>query len=197
MKLFKGAQLKLILAFFMFFSVNAFTAEAVIIDIGGVRHQCTPIGNGNAVQCYQTAYNGPYSKDEAMLICAGAWSEAPAKCGIEAYRGRFSKAESISLCQGATTDTGPIDCANLAYNGPFSKTESLSLCSNNGSERTATCALEAYQGPFSKEEAIKMCKNSRERLDKSLMSEKQYSKEELSVLIEEVNLKAFERKEYK
>ena len=177
--------------------MSAFATEAVIIDIGGVRHQCTPVGNGNAVQCYQTAYNGPYSKDEAMLICAGAWSEAPAKCGIEAYSGRFSKAESITLCQGSTTETGPIDCANLAYNGPFSKTESLNLCSNNGSERTAVCAMEAYQGPFSKEEAIKMCKLPRQALDKLWMSEKKYSKKELDILIEEVNLKAFERKEYK
>ena len=175
--------------------MNAFAADSVIIDIGGVRHQCTPIGNGNAVQCYNTAYAGPFSIDESMALCAGAFNEAPAKCGIEAYRGRYSKSESILLCTGATSNTGPIDCANLAYNGPFSKDESLDLCSHNGSERTAVCAIDAYRGPFSKADAIKMCKNPRFAEDK--MNEKNYSKEELGALIEEANLKAFEKKEYK
>lgn len=187
--------MKKLLSLLALFSVTAFAAEPIIIDIGGVRHSCTPIGNGNAVQCYQKAYSGPFSKDEAMALCSGAFNEAPALCGIEAYRGRFSKSESILLCTGATTNTGPIDCANLAYNGPFSKAESLDLCSHNGTERTAVCAIDAYHGPFSKEDAIKMCKNPRLAEDK--MSVKQYSKEELNALIEEANLKAFERKEYK
>lgn len=187
--------MKSLVTLLVLFSANLFAADPVIIDIGGVRHSCTPIGNGNAVQCYQKAYNGPFSKDEAMSLCAGAFNEAPALCGIEAYRGRFSKSESILLCTGATSNTGPNDCANLAYNGPFSKAESLDLCSHNGSERTAVCAIEAYHGPFSKEEAIKMCKNPRLAEDK--MSLKQYSKDELNQLIEEANLKAFERKEYK
>lgn len=66
----------------------------------------------------------------------------------------------------------------------------------NGSKRNAVCAMEAYSGPFSKEEAISMCKNPRFADEKSV-SEKQYSKVELMKLIEETNIKAFERKEYK
>ncbi|MBC7714597.1 MAG: hypothetical protein H7177_14725 [Rhizobacter sp.] len=187
--------MKFLLAFFLFATSQAYTAEPIIIEIGGVRHQCTPIGNGNPAQCYNTAYSGPFSRDEALTLCQGAFNDSPAKCGIEAYRGRFSKSESILLCTGATTDTGPVDCANLAYSGPFSKDESLDLCSHNATERTATCAIDAYHGPYSKADAIKLCKNP--RLAEEKMNDKRFTKDELNTLIEEANLKAFEKHEYK
>lgn len=194
--------MKFLLSALMIFSFNAFAANSIIIDIGGVRHECLPMEMGNPAECYNTAYRGPFSKDESMQLCSGSYSDAPANCGISAYRGRFSKTESIQLCMGATSDNGPVDCANLAYNGPFSSTESIRLCSGNGSERTAVCALEAYRGPYSKEESIKMCKRSQFSDDSALRSSKhviseKMSKEALNSLIEEANLKAFERKEYK
>lgn len=187
--------MKFLVSLFMFVSVSAF-AEPIIIEIGGVRHQCTPIGNGNAASCFNIAY-ASFSREEALRLCAGAYSDAPANCGVQAYRGRWSRDESINLCIGSTTNTGPIDCANLAYNGPFSSSEALDLCSRNATERTAACALEAYRGSSSKEEAIRMCKNPRFAEEKSLRSEKEYSKEEMKALIEATNVKAFERKEYK
>lgn len=188
--------MKLLISLFMLVSVSAF-AEPIIIEIGGVRHQCTPVGNGNAASCFNAAYAGSFSRDESLKLCAGAYSDAPANCGNLAYKGRWNREESINLCIGATTNNGPVDCATLAYSGPFSSSESMDLCRNNGSERTATCALEAYKGPFSKEEAIRMCKNPRFAEEKSLRSEKEYSKTEMRALIEETNVKAFERKEYK
>lgn len=111
--------MKLLASFFMLVSFSAF-ADGIIIDIGGVKHECTPIGNGNPTQCFNVAYAGIYSKDEALRLCAGAYSDAPAKCGAKAYAGRYSKAESIELCIGATTDADPVECADLAYSGPFS-----------------------------------------------------------------------------
>lgn len=188
--------MKLLVSLFMFVSFSTF-ANSIIIDIGGVRHECTPMGNSNPTQCFNVAYAGVYSKDEALRLCAGAYSDAPARCGAKAYAGRYSKAESIELCIGSTTDAGPVECADLAYSGPFSLAQSIELCRMNGSKRNATCAMEAYSGPFSKEEAISMCKNPRFTDEKSLRSEKEYSKLELMKLIEETNIKAFERKEYK
>lgn len=188
--------MKFVALFFMLVSYSAF-ADSVIIEIGGVKHECSPIENGNPSQCFNVAYAGIYTKGEALRLCAGAYSDSPAKCGAKAYAGRYSKTESIELCIGTTTDIGPVECADLAYSGPFSSAQSIELCRMNGSKRNAICAVEAYSGPFSKDEAISMCKNPRFIDEKSARSEKQYSKVELMKLIEETNLKAFERKEYK
>lgn len=186
--------MKILFTLLALVSFNVFAAAPVIIDIDGVRHQCTPMNPGNPTQCFNTAYSGPFSRDEAMKLCAGAYSDAPAQCAILAYRGRYSKDESIKLCIGSTTNTGPIDCANVAYAGPFSKEESLKLCSHNGSERTGVCAIEAYRGPYSKEEAIDMCRNPYFEGDKN---RKLHTKEELNLIIDEANSKAIQRKEYK
>jgi hypothetical protein len=176
------------------FSTHA-DARSVIIDIGGVRHQCTPMNNGNPFECIETAYRGPFSRSESETLCAGAFSSSPALCAIEAYRGRFSKSDSINLCIGATTDNGPIDCANAAYNGPFSLSESLEICSNNGSERNAVCAIKAYSGSYSKAEAIKICKST------NFLDEKEMafnvSKSEFDRLIKAANEKAVRNGEYK
>lgn len=180
--------MKLFLIFTMLFSLNAM-AEPIIIDIGGIRHECSPVGNGNSTQCFKVAYAGNYSKEESLRLCAGAYSDAPARCAAKAYLGRFSKAESIDLCIGATTNTGPVDCADLAYSGPFSSAQSMELCRQNGSRRNVTCALEAYRGPFSRDEAIEMCKNPRFVKEHSMRSENEYSDSELLNLIKEANNK--------
>jgi hypothetical protein len=194
--------MKSFLLFFVLFSTHLFAGDSIIIDIGGVRHQCTPINTGNPTECFNAAYGGPFSRDEAMTLCRGAYSDAPAQCGILAYRGRFSKEQSINLCIGSTTNTGPIDCANVAYSGPFSVEESLKLCSHNGTERMAVCALEAYRGPYSKEEAIEMCRNpyfsEEEKLNSvNKIKVKNISKQELNAIIDDANSKAIQRKEYK
>lgn len=188
--------MKLLASLFMLVSFSAF-ADSIIIEIGGVRHQCTPMGNSNPAQCFNVAYAGIYSREEALRLCAGSFTDAPAKCATRAYAGRYSRTESIDLCIGSTTDAGPVECADLAYSGPFSNSESIELCRLNGSKANVTCALEAYSGPFSKEESINMCKSARFTDEKAMRSEKQYSKVELMKLIEEANLKAFEKKEYK
>lgn len=176
-----------------FFCFNLWASAPIIIDIDGVRHQCTPMNSGNPTECFLAANAGPFSRDEAMKLCAGSYSDAPAQCAIQAYRGRYSKEESIRLCTGATTNTGPIDCANVAYSGPFSKEESLKLCSHNGTERIGVCAIEAYRGPYTKEEAIEMCRNPYYAKNKTPAM----SKETLNQIIDEANSKALQRREYK
>lgn len=189
--------MKSFLLFFVLLSSHLFAADSIIIDIGGVRHQCTPINSGNPTECFNAAYGGPFSRDEAMSLCRGAYSDAPAQCGIMAYHGRYSKEQSINLCIGSTTNTGPVDCANVAYSGPFSLDESLKLCSHNGTERIAVCAVDAYRGPYSKEEAIEMCRNPYFAGDEKQMFVKKISKEELNTMLDEANQKAIQRKEYK
>ncbi|MBY0414254.1 MAG: hypothetical protein K2Q18_08815 [Bdellovibrionales bacterium] len=168
----------------------------VIIDIDGIRHLCTPIGNGNGdgyQKCIDTAYRGPFSRDESTRLCNGAFDTSPAECATEAYRGVFSKEESIQLCVSSTSSTGPSDCGKVAYAGPFSKSETLELCQNNGTERRAVCAIDSYRGPYTKQESIDRCKGLRFANEKSLPTDK----ETILNMIKEANLKAFESKEYK
>lgn len=141
------------------FSLCSF-ADTIIVDLNGVKHSCSPMqGNGgNASTCATAAYNGPFSREESVRLCQGAFSDAPAKCAIAAYNGPYTKEEAVTLCQGAYS-TGPTECAVKAYNGPFSKVESVTLCSHaSASVETASCAINAYNGPYSKEEAINLCK---------------------------------------
>ena len=114
---------------------------------------------GGAVDCANKAYQGPFSRDESMQLCAGAINTAPADCALKAYQGPFSKTEALQLCTRARS-IGPADCATKAYQGPFSKDESLNLCQGDSTVANADCALKAYQGPYSKDEAIRMCKNN-------------------------------------
>ena len=85
----------------------------------------------------------------------------------------------------------------MAYAGPFSKEESLKLCSHNGSERIGVCAIEAYRGPYTKAEAIDMCKNPYFHSNKDNQNSIALTKEALNLMIDEANVKAIERKEYK
>ncbi|WP_413943617.1 hypothetical protein [Bdellovibrio sp. HCB-162] len=149
------------LMIFVVAMANTAHADSFTTIRDGKEYMCTstePRNPGNAVDCVDTAYRGPFSKEESMRICSGATSKAPAECATAAYRGPFSKEESISLCVRATSATGPVDCATTAYRGPFSKEESLQLCSRGGTLANAECAIKAYRGPYSKEEALRLCK---------------------------------------
>lgn len=187
--------MKWLLTLLMLISLNVF-ADPIVIEIGGVKHVCTPIGTGSAGQCILTAENGPFSHEEASLLCTGAFNDAPARCAIDAYNGIFSKEQCLTLCSGATS-TGPFQCVNTAYNGPFTIDESIRLCSNDGTENTAVCALQAYSGRYSKEESIDLCKSHNHFNEKNLLGKKFISKEELIKLIKKANLKAFTKNEYK
>ena len=137
------------------------SADSFTVIRDGKNYLCQeqPTGSpGGAVDCSNKAYQGPFSRDEAMRLCAGAINTAPADCGIKAYQGPFSKEEALRLCTRART-IGPADCGIKAYQGPFSKEESLTLCQGDSSVANADCAIKAYQGPYSKEESIRMCKN--------------------------------------
>jgi hypothetical protein len=146
------------------FSLVGFS-QTVETTINGVRYSCHPMGGNSGggydpIACGDVAYRGPFSRDEATRLCAGARSDAPAQCAIKAYAGPFSKEESISLCIRAYS-VGPSECAVKAYAGPFSKEESLYLCgSPRASVATADCAIRAYSGPYSREESIRICKDS-------------------------------------
>jgi hypothetical protein len=122
---------------------------------------------GNAADCANDAYSGPYSRDESLQLCQGARNNGPAECGKKAYAGPYSKVESIQLCIGAR-DVGPADCGAKAYAGPFSKAETLLLCARGGSVATADCAIRAYAGPYSKQQAIDLCRSNPELINVAL-----------------------------
>ena len=151
--------MKLFIGIFAALSFNIAQADSFTVIRDGQEYLCQPtsVDPGAGVECVNRAYNGPFTRDEAMQLCSGARSTAPADCAIRAYNGPYSKAEAIQLCTRARS-TGPVDCATKAYNGPFSKAESLNLCSGDTTVANADCAIKAYNGPYSKEEAIRMCK---------------------------------------
>lgn len=116
------------------------------------------IDHGGYDDCIQKAYRGVFTAEEAVQICTGARSTAPAECASNAYLGIFTREESIALCIYSRSSTGPVDCATKAYAGPFSREETIELCSGNTTGANAECALKAYAGPYSRSEAIRMCK---------------------------------------
>jgi hypothetical protein len=165
-------------------------AAPVIIEINGVRHSCLPIQDTDPDACFDMAYRGPFSKEDSMIICEGAFSDAPALCAIKAFS-RFSRQESIDLCRGAYS-IGPAECVEAAYAGPFSRTESFSLCSSPGATlQTAQCAIRAFMR-HTKEESIRLCK-ARSLNEKSVA----VTFKDLDELIVKANLKAFANGDYK
>lgn len=153
--------MKLFLILLTLTSACLASADSFTVIRDGKNYLCQEQSTGSpggAVDCSNKAYQGPFSRDEAMQLCAGAINTAPADCGIKAYAGPFSKAEALQLCTRART-VGPADCAVKAYAGPFSKEESLNLCQGDSTVANADCAIKAYQGPYSKDESIRMCKN--------------------------------------
>lgn len=173
------------------FSISAQTVETII---NGQRYLCTPQAQdpGGAGRCADVAYRGPFTRQEALRLCQGARTDAPAQCALQAYRGPFTTEQAIALCSGAFT-IGPVECALTAYRGPFTITQALELCSHPAaSAATSQCALDAYRGPYSVEEAISLC-----RLQKSNEKSERLSKSLLEELIIEANRKAVLSNEYK
>ena len=152
--------MKLILTFGLFLAASFAQADSFTIIRDGKNYLCEEqnIDPGGALKCIDKAYSGPFSRDEANRICAGARDEGPALCAIKAYSGVFSREEAIELCVGAR-GLGPIECASKAYSGPFSRAESLSLC-RGGTIANAECAIKAYSGAYSREEALRLCKSN-------------------------------------
>lgn len=175
------------------------SAQTLEIEIGGVRHSCTPIGSGpgpGRLDCIEAAYNGPFTRDEAHRICEGAFSDAPARCALRAYRGPLTRDESIRLCSRAFSE-GPIECVEVSYRGPFTRDEALSLCSHpRATAQNAHCALRDYQGPYSREESIRLCKVQGPYGLKNVHQTK-LDKSEVEELVPKANLKAFQLTEYK
>ena len=172
-------------------------AQTLEIEIGGVRHSCTPIGSGpGRLTCIETAYNGPFTRDEAHSLCEGSYTDAPARCAIRAYRGPLTRDESLSLCRRAYSE-GPVECVEIAYRGPFTREEALSLCSNpRATAQNAHCALRAYQGPYTREESIRLCKTQMKSNSLAFLNG-QLEKNEEEELIRKANIKAFQLNEYK
>lgn len=147
-------------------------ADSFTIDKDGKTYMCDQIGGptnpASAESCANKAYHGPFSKDQSMILCQGAKSDAPADCAINAYHGPFSIDQSLSLCKGART-VGPSDCAIKAYHGPFSIEQSLRLCTGPyATAANADCAINAYHGPYSMEESITLCKENPQLILRSL-----------------------------
>lgn len=162
----KGDKVKPVVAavFLVMSFVQVASADSFTFIREGREYLCQATGaipprdpDGN-LDCVDHAYRGPFSKEEAMRMCQGSYSTAPAQCATEAYRGPFSKEEAIELCLGTHSASGPVDCATTAYRGPFSKEESVKLCYRSGTLDVAECAIRAYRGPYSKEEALRLCR---------------------------------------
>lgn len=152
--------MKLILSIGLLLAASFAQADSFTIIRDGKNYLCEEqsIDPGGPIKCIDKAYSGPFSREEAHRICAGARDEGPALCAIKAYSGSFSREEAINLCIGAR-GLGPIECANRAYSGPFSRDESLGLC-RGGTLANAECAIKAYSGAYSREEALRLCKSN-------------------------------------
>jgi len=140
----------------------AWSQDSFDMTQNGRTYRCTAIsaapGTG-AAACASRAYQGPFSREQSVTLCAGAGSTAPAECAISAYQGPFNQDQAIALCSGALS-SAPSDCAKRAYQGPFNQDQSVRLCKRNGTVATAECAIRAYSGPYNQEEAINLCRSS-------------------------------------
>lgn len=158
----------------MLFLITVFTflsgANELEMIIDGETYRCEKVqSNGTtAADCVDKAYKGPFSRAEAMELCQGQNSVAPADCGIQAYQ-KLSTKEAIVLCKKAR-NAGPALCQADAYNGPFNTAQSIELCMNGGNLERSECAKKAYQGPYSTDEAVQLCKgNSASLVIRSLL----------------------------
>jgi hypothetical protein len=166
----KGDRMKPMIILAMIFSTSAAFADSFRMIKDGQEYLCSSTSSSNpggSIDCVNKAYQGIFSREEAMRLCQGAVSTAPVDCALKAYQGIFSKEESIGLCARARSN-GPVECALKAYQGIFSKAESLDLCSGDSTVANVECAQKAYAGPYSKEEAIRMCKANPQLMLRSL-----------------------------
>lgn len=160
--------MKLILTMGVFLAAAFAQADSFTIIRDGKNYLCQEQNNdpGGRLRCVEKAYSGVFTRDEAARLCAGAYDESPALCGLKAYSGSLSKDQAIQLCIRAQ-GTGPADCFNKAYSGVFSRDESIRLC-QGGTVANAECALKAYSGVYNREEAIRLCQANAALVLKSL-----------------------------
>jgi hypothetical protein len=149
---------------------SAAVADSFTIIRDGKDYLCqetSPQDPGAIVDCADMAYKGPFNREQATQLCAGATSTAPAQCGIRAYQGPFNIEQSLTLCKRSRT-TGPADCAASAYAGPFNQAQSIRLCARDGSLAHADCAKKAYAGPYTLDQAVDLCRSHPGLVSKSL-----------------------------
>lgn len=89
-----------------------------------------PVG---PIRCYLVADSAGLTSSWAQLLCAGAPSDAPARCFQAADAGnQLSESQSIALCYGATS-TAPADCAKQrAAENRLSNQSIINECSARG-----------------------------------------------------------------
>lgn len=86
----------------MIFSMSVVFADSFRLDKDGQEYLCSstsPSNPGGAVECVNKAYNGIFSKEEAIDLCSGDSSVANVECAQKAYSGPYSKAEAIRMCK--------------------------------------------------------------------------------------------------
>ena len=83
-------------------SSHAMADDSFIINKDGKEYICraeSTMDPGTAADCALKAYQGPFSRDEAVTLCRRNGSIANADCAIKAYQGPYSKEEAIRLCK--------------------------------------------------------------------------------------------------
>lgn len=170
-------------------------ADSFEITKNGIVYLCTseaqPDPNG-ASDCVSKAYAGPFNQQQALQLCQGAYSTAPADCAAKAYAGPLSLDQAVNLCIRATS-TGPADCVDSAYAGPFSLTQAIELCSDDGSLATSQCAIRAYAGPYSLQQAIDLCRRSPHLVNPALIEMHQEAKIGFQEVLNKAMIKAGKR----
>lgn len=117
---------------------------------------CSQSDNVVPAECGIKAYAGPFNTVQAVELCQFAKNLSPAECGIKAYAGPFNTSQAVLLCKRAETPA-PAECAVKAYSGPFNSTDSAELCAGAVSLAPAECALKAYSGPFNSSQSKRLC----------------------------------------
>lgn len=113
---------------------------------------------GDPIRCYQIAYDGPFTSQEAALLCEGGNAQT-AECALKAYEGPFTADQAVALCRG-NRSTLPAECGIAAYNGPFTQDQSVALCQFRPRDETAECGIQAYHnGPFTQPQAVELCRS--------------------------------------
>lgn len=145
----------------VFLSAPAANADSFTLIRDGKEYQCvatSPSNPGGNIDCVNSAYSWIFTKEEALQLCQGATTIAPASCAKKAYSYILSREESIQLCQRSTSEEEPLNCFKAGYSWILNRNEALNLCSRNGTTANVDCVKKAYSGIYSKEEALRLCK---------------------------------------
>ena len=82
-----------------------------------------------------------------MTTGATARADDAADCYNQAFNGPFTAAEAASLCSGGGS-SATAQCALGAYNGPFTADQAVALCRRGGTAATTACALDVQSRKF-------------------------------------------------